>query len=73
VNAKNNLIYNKTQLTAFIGVDDLCIINTEDVLLIAHQKDVERVKEILLQLPEGKSQKLRSVLEKLAISEENYE
>lgn len=67
VNASNNLIYNENQLTALIGIDDVCIINTGDVLLISHQKEVERVKEILLQLPEGKTQKLRSILKEIMI------
>ena len=62
INASNNLIHNKNKFTALIGVNDLCIINTDDVLLVAHQKEVERVKEILLKLQPFEKKKLRSKL-----------
>lgn len=64
INANNNLIHNEGKFTALIGVDDLCIINTDDVLLVAHQKEVERVKEILAQLQEEGKNELRSALYK---------
>lgn len=62
INANNNLIHNKNKFTALIGVNDLCIINTNDVLLVAHQKEVERVKEILLKLQPLEKNSLRSIV-----------
>lgn len=50
IDSENNLIHNPHTLTALLGVDDLCIINTQDVLIVAHQNDVERVKEVLQRL-----------------------
>lgn len=51
LNSHNNLIdTTKKKIIALIGVDDLCIIDTEDALLIAKRKDVEEVKGIVQQL-----------------------
>ncbi|MGE0009672.1 MAG: mannose-1-phosphate guanylyltransferase [Candidatus Babeliales bacterium] len=52
LNAHNNLV-NATdpkKIIALIGVDDLCIVNTKDALLIAKRSDVEEVKAIVQQL-----------------------
>ncbi len=43
INASNNLVTTDL-LTVLIGVDDLCIVKTNDVLLIAKRDEVEKVK-----------------------------
>jgi mannose-1-phosphate guanylyltransferase len=47
--AHNNLVQSKT-LAVLIGVDDLCVVQTDDVLLITKKEDAERVKAIVGQL-----------------------
>lgn len=49
IHASNNLVMSKT-LTVLIGVDDLCIVQTDDVLLIAKRDDVELVKNAVNEL-----------------------
>ncbi len=52
LNAHNNLVdtTNKEKCIALIGVDDLCIVDTPDALLVAKRADVEKVKNILQQI-----------------------
>ena len=47
INARNNLISSNSRVTALLGVDDLCIVNTDDVLLVAKRSEVEKVKQVL--------------------------
>lgn len=53
VNAHNNLVHVPNQLVALIGVDDLCIVQTDDVLLIAKRDATEQVKVVVKQLKNG--------------------
>ncbi|TET05941.1 hypothetical protein E3J79_04080 [Candidatus Dependentiae bacterium] len=46
----NNIEINDDTLTVLIGVDDLCIIKTADVLLIVKKDHAEQVREILAHL-----------------------
>lgn len=50
--AKNNLIQFDDQLIAVIGVEDLIIIDTTDVVLICKKKDAQKVKELVNLLKE---------------------
>ncbi|HBR59564.1 MAG TPA: mannose-1-phosphate guanylyltransferase/mannose-6-phosphate isomerase [Deltaproteobacteria bacterium] len=43
-------IHSKDHLVTAIGVDDLCIIHTPDVTLVANKNDSERVKKLVGQL-----------------------
>jgi len=45
--ASNSLIYIKKQHVALIGVSNLCIVETDDALLIADRQQVEEVKKVL--------------------------
>ncbi len=53
VDAKNNLAtlipkkVNHERLVAFVGVNDLCVVEDEDVLLIVKRDQVEKVKDLL--------------------------
>jgi mannose-1-phosphate guanylyltransferase len=51
-NAHNNLIDVPDKLVALIGVDNLCIVQAKDVLLIMHSDDAEQVRTIVHQLQE---------------------
>jgi len=50
--AKNNLIQFDDQLIAAIGVEDLIIVDTTDVVLICRKKNAQKVKEIVNLLKE---------------------
>ena len=43
---------------SFIGVDNLCVIEDGDVLVISKRQEVERVKEILPIIKKEKIEKL---------------
>jgi mannose-1-phosphate guanylyltransferase len=50
LNSNNNLVDVPDKLVALIGVDDLCIVDTGDALLISRRDNVESVKELVRQL-----------------------
>jgi mannose-1-phosphate guanylyltransferase/mannose-6-phosphate isomerase len=50
LNSNNNLVDVPDKLVALIGVDDLCIVDTGDTLLISRRDNVESVKELVRQL-----------------------
>ena len=47
INATNNLVDVSDRLVALIGVDNLCVVQTDDVLVIAQKNEIERVKELI--------------------------
>ncbi len=47
VNAKNNLTDVPKKLVALIGVDDICVVETDDTLLIAKRSEVEMVRDVV--------------------------
>jgi len=48
--AKNNLVNVPNKLVALIGVDDLCIVETDEVLLITKREDAQKVRDIVKQI-----------------------
>ncbi len=50
INGSNNLVSSKKKIIACVGVSNLCIIETEDTLLIVAQDQVEQVKEVVEQV-----------------------
>ena len=50
LDSKNCLLYNPSKLTAFIGVKDLIVVDTEDALLICHKDQDQKVKEVVEKL-----------------------
>jgi mannose-1-phosphate guanylyltransferase len=55
--ARNNLIQFDDQLIAAIGVEDLIIVDTTDVILICRKKDAQKVKELVNLLKEKNKNK----------------
>ena len=47
--ARDNLV-SSPLLTVLIGVDDVCVVQTKDVLLIVKRDDVEKVKLVVQEL-----------------------
>ena len=52
IQAQNNLAQTKKKIVACIGVSDLCVVETDDVLLIVHHDKVELVKQALSKVHE---------------------
>lgn len=52
IQSQENVISVPKKLVALIGVEDLCIVETDDVLLIAKRDQTQRVKEVLKALRE---------------------
>ena len=50
LNAHNNLTKLKSSYTAIIGLDNLCVIQQENILLIANRTNIEQVREVALTL-----------------------
>ncbi len=55
----NNIIYSPNKTVALIGVDDLIIVETDDVLLVCSRKDNQKIGKLVKQLyKEGKEEYL---------------
>ena len=52
VDSLNNIICSSKKIVACVGVSDLCLIETDDTLLIVAKKDIELVKKVVEQLEE---------------------
>ncbi|MCK5632924.1 hypothetical protein KAH94_04195 [bacterium] len=50
VNSNDNLVHVKGKLVALVGVEDLCVVETEDTLLITRRDKAEKVKTIVQKL-----------------------
>ena len=60
ISANNNLasLTNKNKIVAFVGVSDLCLVDTQDVLLIVKKNEVEKIKELLSVIKKSDYQKI---------------
>lgn len=47
INSDNTLILSKKKVIACVGVDNICIVETDDALLIVNQADVEQVRSVV--------------------------
>ena len=50
INSENNIVEAPKKLVALIGVENLCIIETDDVLLIAQRDQTDNVKRVIKKL-----------------------
>ena len=57
VNTKGSLIFGNKRLISTIGLEDLIIVETDDVLLIAKKGEGQKVKEIVKKLKESEETK----------------
>ncbi len=53
IDAKDNLVEAEGSLVAVVGVDNICVIKKDDILLIVHRDQVEKVKQIIDTLKKG--------------------
>ncbi|HEV2600738.1 MAG TPA: sugar phosphate nucleotidyltransferase [Candidatus Babeliales bacterium] len=56
INADNNLVSSSGKRVVLIGVDDLCVVNTDDVLFITKRGQSEKVKMLVHQLKQENQQ-----------------
>ncbi len=47
IDARRNLVHAEGKLVALVGVDDLIVVDTPDVILVARRSDAQRVRELL--------------------------
>jgi mannose-1-phosphate guanylyltransferase len=57
LNAKGNFIHSK-KFTALIGVHNLCVVETEDAILVCPKELSEEVKKVVDHLKDGKREEL---------------
>jgi mannose-1-phosphate guanylyltransferase/mannose-6-phosphate isomerase len=50
IGGKNNIAQSKKKVVAFVDVEDLCLIETDDVILVVPRAKAERVKAVVEQL-----------------------
>lgn len=58
LDAHNNLVKSNKKIIACIGVNNLCIIETDDVLIVANNDKIDQVKTILHTLKEKNTQEV---------------
>ncbi len=59
IQAHNNLLHTNNRLIAVMGIDDLVIVDTDEILMIAPKEKVQEVKELVNRLKEeGKEEYL---------------
>jgi len=51
---KNSLIHSNKRLVAAVGVEDLCIVETQDAILITKREESQRVREVIDLLKQDK-------------------
>lgn len=56
VDCKNSLIQSNHRLVAAVGIEDLCLIETADAVLLAKRGDTQRVKEVVEELKKRNAQ-----------------
>jgi len=54
LDSQDCLVYNPGKLTALIGVKDIIVVDTEDVLLVVHKSQDQKVKEVVGQIKKKK-------------------
>ncbi|MCK4517367.1 NTP transferase domain-containing protein [Candidatus Babeliales bacterium] len=47
IDSKNNIAQTSKRIVAFVGVQDLCVIEDGDILLVARRTEIDKVKEII--------------------------
>lgn len=61
INGSNNLLSTNKKIVACIGVNNLCVVETDGVLLIANQEDVELVKQVAEKVKDLKLDSLKNI------------
>ncbi|MBU4269742.1 hypothetical protein KJ644_03110 [Candidatus Dependentiae bacterium] len=59
ISGENNLVFqnNKEKIVTFVGVSDLCVVDTDDVLMVVKNSEVEKIKELLNVIKKTEKQK----------------
>ena len=57
VDSENNLVDVKDKLVALVGIDDLCIVEANGILLITKRDQAEKVRQVVQQIKNSKNSK----------------
>lgn len=47
IDAKDNLVESADALVALVGVENICVVKKDDIVLVVHRDQVEKVKQVL--------------------------
>lgn len=47
INSKNNIVYGKKELIAMVGVENMIVVDTEDVILICNKNQVGNIQKVI--------------------------
>lgn len=57
VDTKNSLIYSANRLIATVGLSDMIVVDTDDIVLVCHRADAQKVKHLVEELKKSQREK----------------
>jgi mannose-1-phosphate guanylyltransferase len=57
VETKNSLIYSNSRLIATVGLSDMIVVDTDDIVLVCHKADAQKVKGLVEELKKSQREK----------------
>ena len=54
IDSHNNLIEAEGHLVALVGVENLCVIKKDDIVLVVHRDHIQKVKQVIDELKKGR-------------------
>lgn len=54
IDSRNNLIEAEGHLVALVGVENLCVIKKDDIVLVVHRDHIQKVKQVIDELKKGR-------------------
>lgn len=57
VETKNSLIYSNGRLIATVGLSDMIVVDTDDIVLVCHKEDAQKVKHLVEELKKSQREK----------------
>jgi mannose-1-phosphate guanylyltransferase len=57
VETRNSLIYSNSRLIATVGLSDMIVVDTDDIVLVCHREDAQKVKHLVEELKKSQREK----------------
>jgi mannose-1-phosphate guanylyltransferase len=57
VETSNSLIYSNSRLIATVGLSDMIVVDTDDIVLVCHKEDAQKVKHLVEELKKSQLEK----------------
>lgn len=57
VDTRNSLIYSANRLIATVGISDMIVVDTDDIVLVCHRSDAQKVKHLVEELRKNQREK----------------